>query len=239
MVKTRRSAPRHEPLPVGVDSDTFAARFPRLYHMAEPGSWEGIRRHGLLSTSALLDLFEVSGDTRERIESQRRRESVMIEHTLHGRAVIRDQKPMDDRGLMRALGDGITPRQWYELLNRHVFFWVSEVRLNRLLRARAYRSKQQMVLTLLTRPLLERYADNVVLSPMNSGATKPYPFPRGLNTFLPMSEYPLAEWDRKRRRTEPVVEVAVRHGVRYIDSLVERVTLAGGDRPTEIIWQRA
>jgi uncharacterized protein DUF7002 len=37
---------------------------PRLFHMAEPGSWAGIQRHGLLSTSALLDLFEVDGDLR-------------------------------------------------------------------------------------------------------------------------------------------------------------------------------
>lgn len=38
---------------------------PVLYHMAARGSWESIQRHGLLSTSALLDLFGVMGDRRE------------------------------------------------------------------------------------------------------------------------------------------------------------------------------
>jgi hypothetical protein len=59
-------------------------RWPRLYHMAEAGSWPSIERHGLLSTTALLDLFEISGPRREAIESARRPESVKITHPLHG-----------------------------------------------------------------------------------------------------------------------------------------------------------
>jgi hypothetical protein len=43
-----------------------------LYHMAEDGSWESIRQIGLLSTSALLDRFEVEGERRYAIESTRR-----------------------------------------------------------------------------------------------------------------------------------------------------------------------
>jgi len=62
--------------------------------MAEAGSWPSIRRHGLLSTSALLDLFEVTGVERVRLESQRRPETVKIEHPEHGEALIRDQKPL-------------------------------------------------------------------------------------------------------------------------------------------------
>ena len=38
---------------------------PTLYHMAECGSWPSIRRHGLLSTSALLDLYGVQGAERD------------------------------------------------------------------------------------------------------------------------------------------------------------------------------
>lgn len=36
----------------------IAARFPRPYHVTEPGAQESVRQHGLLSTVALLDLFE-------------------------------------------------------------------------------------------------------------------------------------------------------------------------------------
>ena len=38
---------------------------PTLYHMAEGGGWPAIRQHGLLSTSALLNLYGVEGPQRE------------------------------------------------------------------------------------------------------------------------------------------------------------------------------
>jgi hypothetical protein len=53
-----------------VTIDEFAATYPQLYHLAEAGSWPSIERHGLLSVSALLDLFEVDGNRREELESQ-------------------------------------------------------------------------------------------------------------------------------------------------------------------------
>jgi len=64
--------------------------------MAEDGSWEGIRRLGLLSTSALLDRFEVQVERRRRIESARRPKIEAIEHPEHGRALILDSKPMHE-----------------------------------------------------------------------------------------------------------------------------------------------
>jgi hypothetical protein len=70
---------------VPADADELVATYPRLYHMAEPGSWERIRRHGLLSTSALLDLIEVDGDLRRALDSARRPASVSITHPRHGR----------------------------------------------------------------------------------------------------------------------------------------------------------
>ena len=79
----------------------LASRYPVLYHMAEDGSWEGIQRLGLLSTSALLDRFEVGEGRRRRIESARRPEMEAIEHPEHGRAVIRDINPMQETVLER------------------------------------------------------------------------------------------------------------------------------------------
>ncbi len=69
---------------------------PVLYHMAERGSWPSIQRHGLLSTSGLLDLYGISGAEREAIEARRRPTNVEIQRASLGRAVVRDQKPMDD-----------------------------------------------------------------------------------------------------------------------------------------------
>jgi hypothetical protein len=44
-----------------VKTEHLISRYPVLYHMAEDGSLESIRRLGLLSTSALLGAFEVGG----------------------------------------------------------------------------------------------------------------------------------------------------------------------------------
>ena len=43
----------------------ISERWPRLYHMAEAGSWPSIKERGLLSTTALLDLFELEGESRD------------------------------------------------------------------------------------------------------------------------------------------------------------------------------
>ncbi len=79
--------------------DELISTFPRLYHMAHVKAWPGIKRHGLLSTSALLDLFEVRGSSREALEANNRRnDSITVHHKRYGEAVIRDNKPMDDAG---------------------------------------------------------------------------------------------------------------------------------------------
>src|SRR5882762_11831030 len=93
----------------GITPNELSGRFPRLYHMAQLGSWTSIQKHGLLSTTALLDLFESRGDERFRIESCHRPESIPIVHPIHGRAVIRDQKPMSDRSVRKALVGGLKP----------------------------------------------------------------------------------------------------------------------------------
>jgi hypothetical protein len=68
----------------------------------------------------------------------------LVSHTLSraGRpdAIVRDQKPMSDAKLKNCLEPGISPQQWYEILNDKVFFWVSREKLNKLLHARAYRT---------------------------------------------------------------------------------------------------
>ena len=90
--------------------------------MAEFGSWPKIEERGLLSTTALLDAFEIVGEQRFKIESEWRPTSVAIEHPHHGEAIIRDQKPMTPHTLGNVLIDDVTPQQWYEFLNRKTFF---------------------------------------------------------------------------------------------------------------------
>ena len=206
--------------------------------MAEGGSWDSIAQHGLLSTSALLDLFGYQGEQRSVIESRHRPESITIEHPEYGTAVIRDQKPMDDVGLIRSLQDGLSPTEWYRLLNSKVFFWATRERLGRMLNARPYRNKTHDVLTIDTASLVERYQDSIVVSPMNSGATRPYPHPRGLDTFCSIEEYPYESWERRRKRGDEIAEIAVDYGVRDIIDFAICVDSMRRDQIIGAIWVR-
>ncbi len=212
-----------------MEAGQLASRYPVLYHMAEDGSWEGIRRLGLLSTSALLDRFEVEGERRRRIESARRPEIEAIEHPEHGRALIWDNKPMQESVLGRCL-TGMTPREWYEALNRRVFFWVDRNRLLKLLGARAYRDRPHLVLELDTAELLLRYENDVTLSAINSGATFAMnPDRRGPGTFRRIEDHP---------RGKAVVEVAVDYAVPEAADLTLRVSRWRGAEGLEEVWRK-
>src|SRR5947208_561341 len=97
----------------GVSIAKLADAYPRLYHVTSEGSWPFIEKHGLLSTEALLDLFEIIGAQRDQILASRRPECVTIENPAHGRAIIRDQKPLIESRLRTALEDGLRPKDWY------------------------------------------------------------------------------------------------------------------------------
>ncbi|MEO1948798.1 hypothetical protein, partial [Thioclava sp.] len=205
---------------------------PTLYHMAERGSWESIKRHGLLSTSALLDRYEVQPPVRTAIESQHRPESVEVSGHGLPRAVVRDQIPMSDAGLMRALPDRLSPADWYELLNAKAFFWLSEERLHRLTNAKAYRYKEHDVLEVDTRSLINAHRDAIWFCPINSGCTKPMPHPRDETIFARIDDYPYAHWRKRRSGRERVVELAVDYAIEDIRDHVKRVVVKRG---TEVL----
>ena len=210
-----------------MEAELLVRRYPKLYHMAEDGSWESIRRIGLLSTSALLDKFEVGGEKRYKIESSRRPEIVDIEHPELGKARVRDNKPMQEKTLERSLV-GMTPREWYEVLNHRVFFWVDEKRLIKLLGARAYRDRPHLVLEVDTAELLRRYSNTVSLSSINSGATFTMkPAPRGPDTFKRLSDHPAGK---------TVVELTVDYAVPDIAEFTFSVSRWFGNRKLEDIW---
>ncbi len=218
--------------------EELVSHFPQLYHMAECGSWDSIKKHGLLSTTALLDLFEIDGDSRRAIESDRRLDSVTIHHPLHGTAVIRDQKPLSEGALRKCL-NGMVPHEWYLLLNGKTFFWPSEKRLLRLLGGRVYRDRQHCVIAVDTAELASRHEDRITLSPINSGAAIFNPQPRGRDTFRPISAYPFHAWCERRKSTvKAVAEVAVEYSVPDIAEIAVRVEHRTGDRLVRTLWHR-
>ena len=215
----------------------LVARHPRLWHMAEDGSWPSIRDHGLLSALALLDLYGVEGEEREGIMSVRRPKSVLLERDGLSGAVVRDQKPMNDAALEKCLDCGLVPRDWYRLLNSKTFFWVERERLMRLLGARAYRKKPHVVIEVDTASLLASHRDRVMLCPINSGATLWTPQPRGPSTFIPLADYPFDPAVRGPSRGRPPVEFVVDYAVPDIADHAVRVDRHDGDVVSPI-WHR-
>ena len=147
--------------------------------MAHDGAWPAIRQDGLMSAEALIAAYAIAPAQRQVLGSCRRPESVPLAHPSRLGAVLRDQKPMSDTALLKCLQEGMTPRDWYELLNSHTFLWLSRHRIWRLLGARAYRNVSQTVLTIDARTLVAAHCKRIWLSPMNSGSTIMKALPRG------------------------------------------------------------
>ncbi len=217
--------------------DQLVFHYPRVYHMANAGTWESIRQRGLLSTTAILDLLGINGRERYRIESCHRPTAVEKTHPQHGTMVIRDQAPMRESALHRCL-DGVSPRQWYELLNRMAFFWITEARVQTLLGAKLYRNLEHTVITIDTASLLARHADRVSLSPINSGNTLYNPPRRGRYTFLSIAEYPFEERRRKRGLANAVAELAVDYSVPDLIRHTIAVHRRRGEEILQILYSR-
>ena len=193
----------------------LVARFPVIWHMTESESWPQIQKHGLLSTSAILDLYGVSGERRRALERCRRPESVVLKDKALGKMTIRDQKPLNEKLLARCL-TGMSPEDWYLTLNQRVFFWVQRARLDRLLCARAYRNRAHTILAIGTDQLVAAHENAITLAKINSGAIHPGSLAaRGAGTFEPLRTYPSKDVGR-------VVELAVDYAVPDAATMVSK-----------------
>lgn len=214
--------------------EAFAAAYPRLYHMTGAGGWEGIARDGLLPVSALLDWHGADEATRERLQFSRRAEQV----TLAPGVVVRDNKVLNEKSLRRALTGGLTPRDWYAMLNARAFLWVNPKRLERLLGGRAYRDDTHDVLAFDTLSLVRAHADRVEGTPMNTGAAFMRAVERGRESFVPLADIPWDEWKAKRGVRDAVVEVAVPGGVPDAADHLLEVRRRQAGREDEVLWTR-
>jgi hypothetical protein len=217
--------------------EELLAAYPRLWHMAMDGSWPSIEKHGLLSTTALLDLYGYAGKERHAIEAEHRPDSIPIAADDLPGAIVRDQKPMSDSALEKCLLDGLTPEDWYRTLNQKCFFWLSRKRLQRLLGAKAYRADPQVVLTIDTASLVKANGNKVLLCPYNSGSTIMNPVKRGKGTFMTISDYDYARWKQARGKQEAVVELVINGGVPDIRDHVLAVHRVHEEK-AKVIWRR-
>jgi hypothetical protein len=210
---------------IQVDPDEFVEGYPTLYHMAEQAAWPSIQRHGLLSTAAIVDLFDPSPSVRDAVLSQVRDSSITLRRDGLDDVTIRDQLPL--RFLDACLQEGVSRQDFLDALNGRVFFWLTEQRLQRLLNAKAYRGRRHLILSIDTRALLAAYATKIELAPYNTGSAHVPNAPnRGPDVFTSLSDYPFAFWRGKRgRKGEHVVELTVRYSVPDVVAFIQRAEL--------------
>lgn len=211
---------RHRPEEVVMRPEDLWGHYPVLYHIGWGGSWPSIKEHGLLSAKALLQLYGKSDKEIAKLTQARRAHWVEIDCPGRPRAMLRDQKPMTDEGLRRALPDSVEPRHWYELINSMVFFWPTKKRLKTMISASAYRRVIHDVLVVDTKTLVRLEEPHIRLSRMNSGSTKPMPHPRDMNLFKRLEDYPFETRRRKQGKEGAVAEVCVEGRVEEIREAV-------------------
>lgn len=207
-----------------MDKYKLIARYPQLYHMAEAGSWQHILANGLLSTVAVADRFGLVGGAKAEFVSHHRPAKVTLDvpgfRAGSFPVVLRDQLPMNEKRLAGALDDGLTPQNWYEIINSKVFFWAQPKRLVSLLSARSYREHEHDVFTFDTASFVAAHEHSIWLCPMNSGNTFPFPTRRGLDTFKRIGDYPATKTGRP---VKEVVELVVDYSVPDIAQHVVQV----------------
>jgi hypothetical protein len=208
--------------------------------MAAAGSWDSIREHGLLSTGALVSLWEISPpEKRESLLGQRRPVSLKIVNDALGEATIRDQIPLDEASLASALVD-MTPHDWYLELNKRVFFFLQEQRLEKLLGARSYRNDEHVVIALDTASLVGAHSKEIELCKINSGFAQPHSKARrGRDTFVPIEQY--EHRDRMIARDRPpwdVSELTVPTAVLDIERHVVSVERRKRNDILEVLFSR-
>lgn len=196
-----------------MDAREFAARYPTAYHMADEYAWPSIQRYGLLSTRAMVELYNPDPGLRGQILSQRRRTSITLDSTDLGSMVVRDQLPL--KFLDKCLHPGVSAQQFLDALNGRVFFWLSTKRLDTLVNALANRKRRHLVLHVDTAAMLEVYDAHAQLAPYNTGSMHvPNAPKRGPDIFTDLEDYPFEYWAKKNGNSrDHVVELTIPHAV--------------------------
>lgn len=219
----------------------MVATYPRLYHLTAQGSWDSIKKNGLLSTSKLLAMSKTPQELRNIICRKPRSHSVIVENPeIFLKATIRDQKPLYDSFLKTQLEKQrakITPKQWYERQNGRVFLFLSSERLANF--AKQYPDEDVLVIN--TRSLVAAHCCQIELCAYNSGYNKreenmlenPSYYKRHDDMFLPLKDYPYRFWQKHNK--VPVKELTVLNGVPDIAFHVIKVVRMHKDEEPEVL----
>ena len=149
--------------------------------------------------------------------------------------LIRDQRPMPPKALRRCLTSGLTPADWFELLNSKVFFWLDPGRLNR--QRLAGGALPQIALVINAADLLMKYNGFATVTPINTGNALRFAAPRNLTTFVPYERWLIDGWAyedipgaRPRPRSHRPAELTISEAVPDIlDYVMAAVPLNAGE----------
>ncbi|WP_308917470.1 DUF7002 family protein [Jannaschia sp. LMIT008] len=197
----------------------FAALHPRLYRLAERGSLDSIRRHGLLPAA---DLARLAGHP---LPPERRAAALRLTLPDGTPVTITDNAPLSMRALGGILDDGLAPADWMAMLNARVFFWPDRALGAGNLAARlrlGYRSEWHVFDTA---RLLAPVWDRAEVAPINTGATLRAAARRGRATFAPLATLDWDAWRRARptRALDRAKEVTVRGPVPHAADAIEAI----------------
>ncbi len=211
--------------------EELATLHPRLYHITI-NSWEDVKQHGLLSTTALLDLYQVPDDEKQRLRTMIRPLGITLQHNSLPTITLNDNTPLKASILSKKLEDSLTIADWMEILNERVFFWPDEELMENHLQAflRALKEdklgegKREIdVLVIDTLSLAKAYADKIQFCAINSGTAIRNAATRGLSTFTPMLDHDYKTWRGLRGKKDTIKEVTVLNSICNIEQYVIEV----------------
>ncbi len=196
----------------------------QVYHLVDEQNWTSVQAGGLMSAKQLAMASNYNlNDLR-----QHRARGLVLPSGVR----IRDQSPMPPAVLARFLRDGLTPEDWYDLLNSKVFFWLDPDRLNR--QRRACGDAPQRVLVIDGCRMMETHGARACVAPINMGNAMRAAAPRGLTTFVPWEQWKADAWSseqvgqaKSRPATHRPVELTIEDEVPDIFDYVDEVVPLG------------
>lgn len=193
-----------------------------MFHYVDAANEASIRRDGLLSTTTMLHRGGFAADVAAAARAFR-----PLGLTLPNGTWVRDQAPMPPAALAAALDPGLSPSDWYDLVNGHVFFWLDVERMRR--HGAALRARAQILLTVDVPALVAAYHHAAYVTPFNVGNARRAPARRGRRTLCPLASWRAHGWKeeappggRTRPSSHAPAELLIEDGVPDIDRFILR-----------------
>ena len=200
---------------------------PTAVHFVDASNWPAVQRDGFRTAASLMRAAGVDEGAQRRFRP--------TGETLPSGVYIRDQKPMPPSALKRCLDAGLTPEDWYAMVNMGIYFWVDRDRADR--HQRALRGRPQVRLELSVERILDEYGSVAFLTPFNIGSALRRQAQRGPRSLVPVERWREAAWLDEatpgcsvRRSSHRPAELVIQHDMPNALTFVECVSYIPDER---------